>query len=236
LELTEKRALIMKNLLVILSVVLLGLVTLNAVAKDKKEIPEYTVEGLKLVPDTKDVALVWAEPGATLNQYNRVYLVEPYVAFRKDWKRDQNRGSAIRVRTSDMERIKEGVKELFIEVFTEELEKGGYQLVTERAEDVLIVKPAIIDLDVYAPDIMTANRSASFSDSAGAMTLYMELYDSETDDLLAKVLDHKSDHGSGFMQWATGPSNRAAGKRLMRPWAEALRKAFDRAHETTSEK
>jgi len=218
----------MKKLLLILSVLILGTVSVATVAKSKNEIPEYTVEGLKLVPNTKNMALVWAEPGANLAQYDRVYLVEPYVAFKKNWKRDQNRGS-MKVSNSDMERIKTSVSELFMEVFTEELEKGGYSLATERAEDVLIVKPAIIDLNVNAPDIQNASRSATFTSTAGSMTLYLELYDSETDDLLAKALDPTADRDSGWMQWQTRVSNRAAGKRMMKPWAEALRKALDEA-------
>ena len=224
----------MKSLLIILSLIVISTASVSAVAKKKTEIPEYTVEGLKLVPNTKDIALVWAEPGADLSQYDRVYLVEPYVAFKKNWKRDQNRGS-MKVKTSDMERIKINVRDLFMEVFTEELEKGGYTLANERAEDVLIVKPAIIDLNVNAPDIRTAGRTNTFATSAGSMTLYMELYDSETDDLLAKAMDPTADRDSGFMQWQTGPANRAAGKRMLRPWAEALRKGLDRAREVTKQ-
>ena len=222
----------MKNLLIILSFILLATISVTTMAKSKKELPEYTVEGLKLIPGTKNIAIVYAEEGADLSQYDRVYLVEPYVAFKKNWQRDQNRGT-IKVRTSDMDRIKVNVKELFMEVFTEELEKGGYELANERAEDVLIVKPAIIDLDVNAPDIMSTGRSNTYTDHAGSMTLYLELYDSETDDLLAKALDPKADSRAGFMQWQTGPANRAAAKRMMQPWAEALRKGLDRAREGT---
>lgn len=218
----------MKKLLTILSLAVLGIVSVTATAKD---IPEYTVEGLKLVPGTKNIAVVWAEVGADLAQYDRVYLVEPYVAFKKNWQRDQNRSSSLRVSSSDMDRIKIGLKELFMEVFTEELETGGYTLTNERAEDVLIVKPAIIDLNVNAPDVKSAGRSTTYVTSAGSMTLYMELYDSETDDLLAKAMDPAADRDDGFMQWQTGPANRAAAKRLMKPWAEALRKGLDRARE-----
>jgi hypothetical protein len=217
----------MKNLLIVLSILLLAVAPATTIAK-KKDIPEYTVEGLKLVPNTKNIALVWAEPGANLSQYERVYLVEPYVAFKKNWQRDQNRGS-MKVKTSDMDRIKIRVKELFMEVFTEELENGGYTLANERAEDVLLVKPAIIDLDVNAPDIMTAGRTNTYAQSAGSMTLYLELYDSETDDLLAKALDAKADRQTSYMQWQTGPANRAAAKRMMKPWAEALREGLDEA-------
>ena len=222
----------MKNIFLILYIIILGIAPATALAKSKTEIPEYTVEGLKLVPDTKNIALVWAEPGADLSQYDRVYLVEPYVAFKKNWQRSQNSGLG-RVSSKDMERIKTNVKELFMEVFTEELEKGGYSLANERAEDVLIVKPAIIDLNVNAPDLRNAGMTRTFVDSAGSMTLYLELYDSETDDLLAKALDAKADHDKGWMQWQTGPANRAAGIRMMRPWAEALVSGLDEAREAT---
>lgn len=222
----------MKKIVLILSIMILGAAPVAIVAKSKNEIPEYTVEGLKLVPNTKNMALVWAEPGADLSQYDRVYLVEPYVAFKKNWKRDQNRGT-LKVSSSDMERIKKNVSELFMEVFTEELTKGGYTLADERAEDVLIVKPAIIDLDVNAPDVRAAGRVNTFTTSAGSMTLYLELYDSETDDLLAKALDPKADRDKGYMQWQTGVANRAAARRMMQPWAEALRKGLDQARNST---
>lgn len=221
----------MKKSLIILSLFVLSFASFNVMAKSK-DIPQTTVEGLELVPNTKNIALVWAEPGADLSQYDRVYITEPYVAFKKNWKREQNRGH-MKVRTSDMERIKADVKKLFMELFTEELTKGGYKLVEERAEDVLIVKPAIIDLDVNAPDVRSAGRSETYARSAGSMTLYMELYDSETDDLIAKAMDAKADRENGFMQWQTGPANYAAAKRMMKPWAEALRKGLDEAREVT---
>ena len=164
----------MKKLLIILSLIILATVPVTTMAKDKKELPEYTVEGLKRVTDPKDLAIVYAEPGANLSQYDRVYLVEPYVAFKKNWQRDQNRSHTMKVKTSDIDRIKINVKELFMETFTEELEKGGYTLANERAEDVLIVKPAIIDLNVNAPDIRSAGRSNTYTDHAGSMTLYLE--------------------------------------------------------------
>lgn len=223
----------MKKSLLLLSILALAIASTPALAKKKDELPEYTVEGLKRVENPKNLAIVYAEPGANLSQYNRVYITEPYVAFKKNWQRDQNRGVSTRVTTKDMDRIKIKVAEIFMEVFTEVLNEGGYELADERAEDVLIVKPAIIDLDVHAPDTMSAGRSQTYTHSAGSMTLYIELYDSETGDLLAKALDAKADRQNVFMQWQTGPANRQAGKRMMKPWAEALRDGLDRARKET---
>ncbi|MDX2428538.1 MAG: DUF3313 family protein [Xanthomonadales bacterium] len=225
----------MKPLLIILSLIMICAVPVSSIAKSKNELPEYTVEGLKRIPDTKDIAVVYAEPGATLEQYKRVFLVEAAVAFKKNWQRDQSRGLT-RVSSRDMERIKNEVKKLFAEVFTEELQKGGYEMATERAEDVLIVRPAIIDLNINAPDVGSSGMSQTYTTTAGSMTLYLELYDSETDDLLAKAIDPTYDRNSGYMQWATSVSNRAAARRMMKPWAEVLRKGLDEAHAATKKK
>jgi len=227
----------MKAILLVLSLILISAAPVTSIAKNKTEIPEYTVEGLKLVPNTKNMALVWAEPGADLSQYDRVYLVEPYVAFKKDWQirhlaMSQNMGTK-RVTGRDMDRIKSNVKELFMEVFTEELERSGYILANERAEDVLIVKPAIIDLDVEAPYFRDEGINRTYVNSAGAMAIYLELYDSETGDLLVKAVDTQTDREKSRMQWQTEQANRAAGIKMMRPWAVALVNGLDQAREVT---
>jgi hypothetical protein len=224
----------MKYLFIILSVIVLGLAPITSFAK-KSKVPEVTIEGLELIPNVENLAYVWAEPGADLSQYNRVMLAQPYVAFKKNWKRKQNDIGA-RVTNADMNRIKVSASELFMLVFTEELEKSGYVLTNERAEDVLLVKPAIIDLDVNAPNVLDAGTNRTYTSKAGSLTLYMELYDSETDDLIAKAMDAKSDRTSaGVMSWKSGPANQQIGMDLMRPWAVALVKGLDRSRSSTKQ-
>ena len=52
--------------------------SINAVASD--DLPEITEEGLHKLKDT-NLGLVYAQPDADLNVYNRVKLLEPSVAF-----------------------------------------------------------------------------------------------------------------------------------------------------------
>jgi hypothetical protein len=59
------------------------------------------------------------------------------------------------------------------------LEEDRYAVVDEAGEDVLLIRPAIINLDVNAPDTPQAGRSMTYVASAGEMTLYLEAYDSE---------------------------------------------------------
>jgi hypothetical protein len=197
------------------------------------ELPEVTVDGLHHVKDSK-LAVVYAQPGADLSQYRRVYLTDAYVAFKKNWQREQNRSASHRVSASDMDKIKIELVSLFREVFTETLQEGGYELATERAEDVLIVKPAIINLYIVAPDV-SAQISHTFSESAGEMTLYVELYDSVTDDLIAKALDRELDRETGYIQWRNRGTNRAAAKRIMKAWAKVLKEGLDEARSIGTE-
>ena len=183
---------------------------------------------MELVKDS-ELAIVYADPGADLSIYNRVWLQDATVSFKKNWLRDQNRGSAIRVRNSDMKRIEEDVASLFREVFTEELTSAGYELAEQADADVMIVRPAIVDLDVVAPDIKTSSRSMSFSDRGGEMTLQLELIDSVTNDKFAVATDRKRDYDRGYIEWRTSVSNRALAKRMMKSWAVTLRSALDEA-------
>ena len=94
---------------------------------DKDELPEITEDGLHLVPDS-NLAVVYAEPGADLSQYNAVQLMDAYVAFKKNWRRNQNSRSAnkLGVSSRDIENIKNNLATDFHQVFVEALEKGGY--------------------------------------------------------------------------------------------------------------
>lgn len=217
---------IMKSRIFITFVITLTLTLASNWSFAKDELPEVTIEGLHLVKNTK-LSVVYAVPGADLSQYKRIYLVDAYVAFRKNWQRDHNRTSANRISSNDMERIKAAMVDLFREVFTETLEEGGYELATERAEDVLIIKPAIINLDATAPDTMSVGRSRTYSVSSGSMSLYIELYDSVTDAIIAKALDNQSDRNFGVIQWQSRVTNKAAARRILKAWAEILKNALD---------
>ena len=198
----------------------------------KKGLPEINDEGMELVKNS-DLATVYADPGADLSIYNRVLLLDATVSFKKNWRREQNRMSPMKVQDRDMVKIKEEVATVFREVFTRELLDGGYELAEEAGEDVLLVKPAIVDLDVTSPDIQRTSRTMTFSESAGEMTLKLELYDSLTNDKIVTATDRQRDWRRGYNEWRTSVSNRADARRMMRVWAKALRSALDEARAST---
>jgi hypothetical protein len=88
---------------------------------------------------------------------------------------------------------------------------------------VLLLRPAIINLDITAPDVPVAGRSRTFTASAGQATLFLELYDSVTGELLARAIDVKSANSmGGFISVTNGATNRAEAQRMLKRWADLL--------------
>jgi hypothetical protein len=195
----------------------------------KDEPPQVSPEGLQLQKSTK-TRLVYVKPGATFNQYDKVGILDCYVEFEKDWQKDYNRsvvGIEGRVSDQDVERMKADLAKEFKKVFSEELQKnGGYQVVDAPAPDVLVLRPALINVEVNAPDLMTPGIHDTIVNSAGQATLYLELWDSATNTILARIMDAKADD-EGIPERANRATNQAAADRIMREWADELRKHLD---------
>ncbi|MEH6548407.1 MAG: DUF3313 family protein [Pseudomonadales bacterium] len=195
----------------------------------ESDAPEISHDGLHLTP-TDDVALLYLKPDADFSPYKRFVLLEAYVAFKKNWQRD-TKVAGRRVSNKDMEKIKVEVAQLFQDSFKEVLETdGGYAFVDKADDDVLILRPAIIDLDITAPDIMVPGRVTQYVASSGAATLYLEVFDSVSGEILARIVDRKRTRDSGYMQWSSSVSNRADAKRMFKRWATMLREGFDDLH------
>lgn len=186
-----------------------------------------TWDGLVML-EQDAVHAAFIDPNADFGVFSRVALLRPQVAFRSNWQRDQNRTSRSRnIRASDMERIKEDVADLFMDVFTERLEAAGYEVVNYADEDVLTIRPAIIDLDVTAPDVRAATRSRTYTARTGAATLFIEMFDSLTGDLIGRAVDRRSAGRGGFATRSNRVTNRADARREFRVWADQLIEFLD---------
>jgi hypothetical protein len=194
------------------------------------EPPQIDNDGLQLKEKTK-TRIIWVRPGASLAQYKRVHILDCHVEFQKDWQNNFNRSVrdlSGRITQSDVEYIQDGLAEEFKKVFTKELQTGGYQIADDGGPDVLILRPALMNVVVTAPDLMTSGRSAMIVDSAGSMTLYMELWDGGTNKIIARVMDAQADPRT-FSQSANRVTNVAAARRILGIWAKDLREHLDAA-------
>lgn len=203
-------------------VTLLALMLAGAGYAADEESGTFNLDGLVAVEESQMHA-AYIDPEADFSVFRRVSILDPHVAFRSNWQRDQNRSRSRNVRTSDIERIKEDVAGLFKDVFVERLEAAGYEVVNYADEDVLVLRPAIIDLDVTAPDTRSTGRQRTYTASTGAATLFIELFDSLSGDLIGRAADRRSAGNSGgFAMQANRVTDRNNARREFIVWADRL--------------
>lgn len=209
---------------------LFAVVALAASPLAAKELPKTTKDGLELVKQ-HELGAVYVKPGASLQPYDKIILVDTYVAFAKNWQHDFNEEHMMRGRISDqdMQIIKQNVAKEFKTRFTKVLEKGGYQVTETIGPDVMVLRPAIVDLEVTAPSSLTELNGIEIVRDAGELTLYMELYDSVTSSKFAEVIDREV-AGDDFARQANPVTNKAALDDVLDRWADLLRKRLDEAH------
>lgn len=216
----------------VVPVVLGVVVALTGCQSLNKSYPPVSHDGLELV-GTEPLDAIYRKPGAELGNYKQVKISDCSVAFRKNWQRDQNTATmdvSRRVTRDDMDEIRAKLGKLCREVFVEELTKGQvYQLVEESGEDVLELRPSIVDLDINAPDIMAPGRSRSYTTSAGSMKLYLEAHDSVSGELLARVIDRSRSSDTGRLEWTNSVTNAREAKRILRRWGDILNEMLENA-------
>ena len=69
---------------------------------------------------------------------------------------------------------------------------------------------------------MTPGMEQTFVASAGSMTLYLELLDGKTGDLIARVIDPEAADDAGMAGIANGVTNTADFDRIVQRWAQIL--------------
>lgn len=146
---------------------------------------------------------VFLMPGADFRPYTKVMIEEPEVAFRANWLRDMNRtrSTGRRVTEQDAARIQQSVSASTIDIFSRAFTNAGFEVVTRPGPDVLDLRTGVVNLFVNAPDTMSAGRTTTFTANAGEATLVLEARDSQTNALLARVVDRRETRG------LPGPTN-----------------------------
>jgi hypothetical protein len=219
----------MRNLTLLISMLLVlsGCVQLAPVSHD----------GL-LLQDSAGFGAVYAREGVVLDGYDQFAIDDCTVAFRANWLEDQNRGRrplTTRVDPKDMAAIRSSVAALCDEAFRDMLLADPPYTVVDDAEQgpsTLVLRPAIVDLDVVAPDLRNLGVLRTFTAGAGAMTLRLEVADGHTGEVLFRVIDRQRDvasmdTGTG-LRWSNRVTNRREADRMLRHWAKHLRDGLDR--------
>jgi hypothetical protein len=185
-------------------------------------------DGLELRNDRR-VDRLFVRPGASLAGYERVRLERLQVSFDRNWDPNRSRRGTQRLTNTDFDNIRNALADEFGRVVTQELGRGGYQVVNEAGEDVLDVQPFVIDLFITAPGTRAPGTTWTFTADPGRMTLVAELRDSETQTILARVIDAQRAAGAGPFQITNNVTNMAAARPIITGWARLLRQALDAA-------
>lgn len=190
---------------------------------------DMTTDGLTVVESTKYTE---AQLNKNINwsEYTKYQITPVDVSFRKNWKRDQNRSKLTlsgRISDKDMEKMRKNMGDIVYEEFDSALrEKGGLTKVDQADSNTLLFKPEIINLDVYAPDPQ-AGFSQSYIRQAGRATLFLEVHDAVSGEILARWVDTREDPDRGYFEWATRIQNEARGRMIVKHWAQRLVEGLD---------
>ena len=190
-----------------------------------------TWDGLSRV-QSKRFNVVYVLPSADFRTYTKVMIDPPQIAFKKDWKKDYNstqRDLGRRVGDKDVRRAIDEAGKEFAEILTKEYNKAGYQVVDQPEADVLRISTAVINIEVNAPDIMSAGRSRTFTTETGEATVVIEARDSVSGSLIGRALDRSiiGDNG-GRLQWSNSVDNRAEFEIAFKRWAKASAEGLDK--------
>jgi Protein of unknown function (DUF3313) len=192
---------------------------------------EVLPNGLHLVSQTSQ-RLIYMRPGANFSKYTKVMILPCFVAMKPGWQQEYN-STVISlddlVTDADVQSIKNILATQFQQVFTTELTQGGYPVVDKAAPNVLLLRPALLDVTVTQPDLTSANFSDAVVRSAGSAKLYLELWDPETKTILARVIDAQADQGIPAAQPQNFVTNRAAADAILKKWADNLVKHLEAA-------
>ena len=209
----------------------LGLLASPALAE---KLPPTSPGGLVLQPHTK-MSAVYLLPGYNIAKYDKYALIDAFVEFKKGYMDEQNEEDPFSVSKQWMDQTTAALAVEFKKQFTRVMtENGGFQQSAVTGPDVMILRPAIVNLDITAPDTMQPGVN-SFAASAGSMTLYIEVIDSMSKKVIARIYDASSGDGSGEITWSSGVGNEQAADYAIDQWAHLIRDALQHAREAAGE-
>jgi len=179
---------------------------------------------VKVSPRRMEMA--WLRPGADFRPYTKVIVDPTQVAFRPDWRKDYNLNAAGGnwVSEQQADQIMTAARTNFDDIFRDAFKKAGYEVVTAPGPDVLRVNSGILDLDVNAPLGGTTGQT-TWIITAGQAALIVEVRDSTTNALLARVADRRETQNLG-RQIATTSTNLYDFRLLFNLWAGICVKAL----------
>jgi hypothetical protein len=184
---------------------------------------ETTPDGLVRVPSSS-AGGVYRAPGDRFDHY-RQFIVEPLtVEFVEGWRRQHKD-----VAEKEVRRMRDESARTFREEFAKVMiEEAGYKLAEAPGADVLLLAPALTELDVPAPEVDTL-QTRSLSPRRPSMTLTGELRDSVSGKLVGRVIviAPGERYGMNELRDANRVTNSHELRIVFSRWVRVLRESLD---------
>ena len=184
-------------------------------------------DGLYPVSNSRADA-AWARPDMDISTYDKIMLQGVGIQYRPGASKRFNRPTS----ASDYYELsaaqKERLKNILSEKFREELAKSTrFTIVSEPGPDVLLIKGGLIDVVSYVPPDHAGSYEI-FLDRIGEATLILEISDSVSEAIIARVVDRRAaEDVADRFQRSNRATNTAEVRRLAGIWARILREQLD---------
>ena len=190
---------------------------------------EVTIDGLVRI-DNAVVPVAYRKPDLDLKPYTRFMLDPVEIAYQKDPGNLRRSGPGggqgnFALTPSQMEALRTMFQDAVVQALTRD---NGYQLTTEPGPDVLRINASLIDLVVNVPT-ERSGREDVYTRSYGLVSLILELYDSQSGEILVRAGDRRDPtKDTSFTLARVSPTFvRADTERLFMYWGNLLRERLD---------
>ena len=189
---------------------------------------ETTFDGLVRVNNTS-MDKVWVRPGIDLDSYSKVMPViaeTRYASVRSTSTSVARKTGQTNFALTDEEKVRfqASVGEIFLAEFAK---SQKFQLTDQPGEDVLLLKVELLDVASRVPP-QDVGRETIYVRVVGDAGLLLELYDSRSNEVLARASDKREFKYSGDrMQMSLPGMNEAQVRRGLESWARILVAGLD---------
>jgi Protein of unknown function (DUF3313) len=209
------------------------LLALTAIAQTDEDLDadtSSTYDGLVQVK-ARGFRNVWVRPGVDPSVYSKILPGGAQFHYR-DVRAVPNTAAARRSTTEFPieQRNRATVEQIVVDAFREEAGKSEYFMVTdEPGPDTVYVWGGLYDVVSRVPPDYNG-RSDVYLSSVGEATLVIQIEDSMTREVLARVIDRRAAEPA-FPQRSNPVTNSSEVRRLASTWARIFRSSLDKWHD-----
>jgi hypothetical protein len=180
-------------------------------------------DGLRPLLNTR-FSRAFARPGLELSRYSRIWLESAGVEYGEA--PESPYGGQIDSATAPLKR--DELEAELLATFREFLfADGGWKVAEAAGADVLLVRVALVDVDVYVPPEPISSRTRVILEASGRATLLLSAHDSTTNEALVRFADRRDFESAVGPRQSTSLTNRQQVRRTIEAWAQLARVRLD---------